>query len=97
MYAIRSYYVAYAEQSSCLTRQLLDYFGEQNTADCKDCSRCRRGAGETLSRSAPLEPSPAEAEIVNRVSKENHLSLAHPRQLARFLCGITSPAATRVV
>ncbi len=87
--------LAYAEQSSCLTRQLLEYFGEQNTADCKDCSRCRRGAGAHLSRTAPLDTGSAETEIVHRVSKENHPSLAHPRQLARFLCGITSPATTR--
>jgi len=87
--------LAYAEQTSCLTRQLLDYFGEQNTADCNDCSRCRQKKGQRLSRTAPLDPGSAEAEIARRVKEENHSSLAHPRQLSRFLCGIASPAATR--
>ncbi len=87
--------LAYAEQSSCLTRHLLDYFGEKNASDCNDCSRCRSGEGQRLPRTAPLEPGAAEAEIARRIRAEDHQSLSHPRQLARFLCGITSPAATR--
>lgn len=87
--------LAYAEQNSCLTRHLLDYFGEDCASDCHDCSRCQRGEGLRLSRTAPLDPGPAEAEIARRVRAENHPPLTHPRQLARFLCGITSPAATR--
>ncbi len=87
--------LAYAEQRRCLTRHLLTYFGEPIDANCGDCSRCRSGQGERLSRTAPLEPGPAEAAIARRVLDEGHASLAHPRQLARFLCGITSPAANR--
>ncbi len=87
--------LAYAEQRSCLTRHLLTYFGEAIDADCGDCSRCRTGQGERLSRTAPLEPGPAEAAIARRVQDEGHPALNHPRQLARFLCGITSPAANR--
>ena len=87
--------LAYAEQNRCLTRHLLDYFGEEGASDCEDCSRCRRGKGERLPRTAPLEPGVRETEIAQRVKAENHQALTHPRQLARFLCGITSPAATR--
>jgi ATP-dependent DNA helicase RecQ len=87
--------LSYAEQRSCLTRHLLTYFGEAVEADCGDCSRCRTGRGERLSRTAPLDPGPAEAAIAGRVRDENHAALAHPRQLARFLCGISSPAANR--
>jgi ATP-dependent DNA helicase RecQ len=87
--------LAYAEQNSCLTRHLLDYFGEQGTSDCNDCSRCKRGAGQSLPRTTPLDPGATEAAIAKRVQAENLPALAHPRQLARFLCGITSPAATR--
>ncbi len=87
--------LAYAEQRGCLTRQLLDYFGEAGAGDCTDCSRCRRGAGQPLSRTAPLEPDAAAAEIAARVRAEAHPCLAHPRRLARFLCGLASPAANR--
>lgn len=87
--------LAYAEQKSCLSRHLLDYFGESGTSDCNDCSRCRLGEGKALPRTAPLEPGPAEAEIARRLGEEKHPALAHPRQLARFLCGIGSPSASR--
>lgn len=87
--------LAYAEQESCLTRHLLEYFGEGRVSDCEDCSRCRSGEGQHLPRTAPLKPGAGEAETARRVRAENHPSLAQPRQLARFLCGITSPAATR--
>jgi ATP-dependent DNA helicase RecQ len=87
--------LAYAEQTRCLSRHLLDYFGEQGTSDCNDCSRCQHGAGQPLPRTAPLEPGAAEREIAHRLRAENHSALAHPRQLARFLCGISSPASTR--
>ena len=53
------------------------------------------GEGQRLPRTAPLEPAAAEAEIARRIRAENHPPLTHPRQLARFLCGITSPAAIR--
>ncbi|MBE0504103.1 MAG: RecQ family ATP-dependent DNA helicase [Desulfuromonadales bacterium] len=87
--------LAYAEQRSCLTRHLLSYFGEEMTDDCGDCSRCRSGEGSRLSRTAALEPGPSERAVVRRVQDEGHASLMHPRQLARFLCGIASPAASR--
>jgi ATP-dependent DNA helicase RecQ len=37
----------------------------------------------------------ANAQLVRRLRAEKHEALCTPRQLARFLCGITSPAATR--
>jgi ATP-dependent DNA helicase RecQ len=87
--------LAYAEQNSCLTRHLLNYFGETGASDCNDCSRCIQGERQPLPRTAPLEPGAAEVEIARRVDAEKHPCLTHPRQLARFLCGITSPAALR--
>lgn len=86
---------AYAQEETCLTGHLLDYFGEKELSACGDCSSCRQGMGQRLSRSAPLDPSAAQAEIVARAREENQPALRHPRQLARFLCGITSPAASR--
>lgn len=87
--------LAYAEQNRCLTRHLLEYFGENASTDCGDCSRCRGGQKQPLPRTAPLAPDSGAIEIARRVVAENHSSLAHPRQQARFLCGISSPAAQR--
>ena len=86
--------LAYTEQKRCLTRHLLEYFGEAGSDDCRDCSRCRRGKPEPLPRNR-RQPGTDETETVLRLQTENHAALAHPRQLTRFLCGITSPAALR--
>jgi ATP-dependent DNA helicase RecQ len=36
-----------------------------------------------------------EVELIREVIDEKHVALRQPRQLARFLCGLSSPAATR--
>jgi hypothetical protein len=36
-----------------------------------------------------------QSALVRRLRAERHETLAAPRQLARFLCGISSPAASR--
>ena len=33
--------------------------------------------------------------IIDQVHRENQSALRQPRQLARFLCGLSSPATTR--
>jgi ATP-dependent DNA helicase RecQ len=89
--------VALAEGEGCVVRRLLEYFGETPKRDCGECSRC---TGEQVGES-PLpgrgarQISAEEVEIVHALSAEKHAALRSPRQLARFLCGIPSPAATR--
>jgi ATP-dependent DNA helicase RecQ len=41
------------------------------------------------------KPTDDEWMTVRELVRENHAELATPRQLARFLCGMTSPASTR--
>jgi ATP-dependent DNA helicase RecQ len=36
-----------------------------------------------------------QTSVVRGLIAEGHSSLGSPRQLARFLCGLTSPATTR--
>ena len=89
--------VALAEQGGCIVRRLLAYFGESLEDDCGGCSRC---AGEQtgempLPGSAAREIASVEVEQIYAVAGERHAALRSPRQLARFLCGISSPAATR--
>ncbi|MCZ6633585.1 MAG: RecQ family ATP-dependent DNA helicase [bacterium] len=85
--------VAFAEQKGCLTRHLLTYFGETLETDCGHCSSCLDPTDRTLPRTPPIQISDSHAEIVNEVCKQD--ALTHPRQLTRFLCGLTSPAASR--
>jgi len=114
----------------CLSNALVAHFGEQRTAPCGHCSRCRSGSAPLHPRSAAQDRSgsaphtatgDAPALGASRGSEAHALSeranvaappaldpaelralslthpqaLGEPRQLARFLCGITSPAATR--
>ncbi len=88
--------LAFVDHAGCRTRFLLAYFGEELGRDCGHCDVC---AGE---RPGVLPPAPdaeaREAQVraeVARMRAERQDALASPRQLARFLCGITSPSATR--
>jgi ATP-dependent DNA helicase RecQ len=39
--------------------------------------------------------SDVHRDVVAHVREEGHEALQHPRQLSRFLCGLTSPATSR--
>jgi ATP-dependent DNA helicase RecQ len=90
--------VAYAESSECLTRHLLRYFGEELAADCGQCGRCKVGTASSppsIPGSDSREVTSDDVAAIHSLVSERHTALRTPRQLARFLCGISSPAATR--
>jgi ATP-dependent DNA helicase RecQ len=76
----------------CLVRRLLGYFGEELGRDCGHCGRCEGEAAVTLERAAAALDLP-EAEI-NALRADHPRALGSARQVARFLCGIGSPALT---
>jgi ATP-dependent DNA helicase RecQ len=86
--------VSLAEHGGCLTGFLLDYFGESRDA-CEHCSGCGGPAGRPLARPRDWSPQPADVAAIRALRAEGHEALRTPRQLARFLCGISSPATTR--
>ena len=84
-----------AEKKECIVRRLLSYFGEDLGGDCGHCDRC---LGERI----PPMPHPRKEGISQHTARqavelltEGHIALADPRQLARFLCGLASPATSR--
>jgi ATP-dependent DNA helicase RecQ len=79
----------------CLTGYLTKHFGETLTAPCGHCDRCRGVPAATIKRPPARKPSDEEWQLVRNLARENHAELATPRQLARFLCGMSSPATTR--
>ncbi|MBB5033827.1 RecQ family ATP-dependent DNA helicase [Prosthecobacter vanneervenii] len=92
----------YARHRGCLTRRLLDYFGESMEADCGTCTSCKereKGVADDAPRVIPQsEPPPITIEhvaAIREVIAERKPALRSARQLARFLCGLTSPATTR--
>jgi len=86
--------VSMAEHDGCLWALLLDYFGESHAA-CGHCSGCAGEVVERLERPEPWLPSADDVAMIRRLRAEKIAALAAPRQLARFLCGLSSPAATR--
>ena len=91
--------IDFATQPGCITRRLLGYFGEPLADDnCGHCHYCRTGtpAEKSALPASPLSPfSDADAELIRELAFEEHPSLSTPRQLTRYLCGLTSPATSR--
>lgn len=79
----------------CITAALLKHFGEKLEAPCGHCDRCRGVAGVKLKLSKPRKITDRELEEVRGLLDEKHAALGKPRQLARFLCGMSSPASMR--
>jgi ATP-dependent DNA helicase RecQ len=87
--------LTFAEHAGCLTRYLLRYFGEDLEADCGHCGRCKGQAAEAVPFPPAFEPSDREAAMVRSLRSLGEAALATPRQVARFLCGLASPSASR--
>ena len=87
--------VDHCESKQCLTGRILEYFGDE-TITCGQCSVCTgSNPGGELPSPPPVVISPEETELIQQIHDENHTALRQPRQLARFLCGLSSPATTR--
>lgn len=84
------------EHQGCRVKELLAYFGE--SLDAENCGHCDACIGQPVRSLPPLpkaELSDSQQAQIKTLAQEQHAALAHPRQLARFLCGLTSPATTR--
>lgn len=84
----------YASEPGCLTQHLLAYFGEEHEP-CGHCARCLGAVARPLPPPQYRVPGEAEFGPVAALMAEGHPALAGPRQLARFLSGISSPATSR--
>ena len=83
---------AFAEADGCLTRRLVGHFGERLPGNCGHCGACAGDRAGPLPCSAPETLDPAHEAVVDRTVAGGHRVLTHPRVLARFLCGLSSPA-----
>ncbi len=82
--------VDFVHGEGCISRRLAAHFGEQSS-DCGTCGFCR---GEAVPRLRWVLPEVCAQDVARmaQVSAEGHAALRSPRQMARFLCGISSPA-----
>ncbi len=80
----------------CRVSALLKYFGETLTGDhCGHCDVCLGHPARPFPSAERMGLSSQQKALIEALHEEHHAALAHPRQLARFLCGLRSPATTR--
>ena len=85
-------------RDGCQTNALVGYFGELRKTDCGHCTWCRTSEPQRLQARSPL-PEPADRidmPALHTLLEAHPEALGEARQIARFLCGLTSPASTRV-
>ncbi len=87
--------LAFAGIPGCLTRRLLEYFGEDFPTDCGHCGPCQGRPPAPVPEPDRRPLGDPERQIVQELRADRHAALSHPRQLTRFLCGLSSPATTR--
>ena len=87
--------LSYVNHPDCLGDYLLDYFGETSKQSCGNCNRCRQASYQRLETPLRADLNAEQQALILRMRRENHPVLAQPRQLSRFLCGLSSPATAR--
>jgi len=86
----------YAEDARCLPAQLYGYFGDSLTEPCGQCSSCLDPTPRALPALVGAPLSTPQKNTLAALIAEGQEALQHPRQLARFLCGLSSPATFRL-
>jgi ATP-dependent DNA helicase RecQ len=81
----------------CQTGFLAAHFGEIRNEPCGHCTFCVTGRPQALPELPPLPPLSAglDTRELDSLRQSQPEALAEPRALARFLCGLSSPALTR--
>jgi ATP-dependent DNA helicase RecQ len=89
--------LAFANNPACLSQQLMQYFGEVSAQPCGICNHCRGNQPVQVSLPAEVSLTSAQLALIADLKNEGYAVLQQPRQLARFLCGLPSPATSRSV
>ena len=82
----------YTTHPGCLTAWISSYFGTKSPPDCGHCDRCRGISPTPLIRPQARAVNDDEWAQINELAHARHAALGTARQLARFLCGMSSPA-----
>ena len=89
--------VSLVTHPGCQVAALVGYFGETRAEPCGHCSFCLSGEPQRLPPPTPLPEidTVVDARALKSLEAMHPEALALPRQRARFLCGLTSPAASK--
>jgi ATP-dependent DNA helicase RecQ len=87
--------LALIEESGCLVRRLLAHFGEELGRECGHCGPCLGERPARLTGRQRSIEARVGAEEIEELRAGHPGALGTPRQLARFLCGLSSPRLTR--
>jgi ATP-dependent DNA helicase RecQ len=81
----------------CQTNALVGYFGQAREKPCGHCTYCLTGRRQELPARHEPPPLPAGLDVAafGDLRAAHPEALGEPRQAARFLCGLSSPALTR--
>ena len=89
--------VSLVTNDGCQVQALVGYFGETRAEPCGHCTFCLTGRAQELPEASSKPPldEVVDREALQVLRSEHPQALATSRQVARFLCGLTSPASTR--
>ncbi len=79
----------------CIVKKLLKHFGEDMLVRCGNCSSCHAQIHRNIARTKARKVTQSELENIYKLLEDDHPALKTSRQLAKFLCGMSSPAAMR--
>ena len=85
--------LAYAQSATCLTARLLDYFGEP-IEPCGHCGICLGDQPAALHQRQHTSIKSLDLSGFQQLVAQHPKALTRPRQQARFLCGMNSPAVS---
>jgi ATP-dependent DNA helicase RecQ len=83
--------------AGCQNNALVGHFGEQRAKPCGHCTFCRTGKAQVLppARERPALPAGLDVAGLTALQRSHPAALGTPRQVARFLCGLGSPATSK--
>jgi ATP-dependent DNA helicase RecQ len=89
--------ISLVTHAGCQVAALVSYFGESRVEPCGHCTFCLTGETQRLPEPSALQAIDAAVDrsALEALEAGHPEALASPRQRARFLCGLTSPATSR--
>ncbi len=83
------------EHKGCKVRYILEFFGENFNKDCGHCEWCLTKRDTSPVRHPEYTFTEQDELLVRKLQGQYPKALGSPRQAGRFLCGISSPKASR--